>query len=272
MTKPFPAWRARLHQVIFEADTRAGRTFDLTLIGAIVVSVLVVMLESVKSIQGRWGEVLSIVEWVLTGLFTVEYGLRLAAVRRPLAYARSFFGLVDVLALLPTWLSLVFPGAQALLVVRALRLLRIFRILKLGAFLSEAQSLTLALHAARRKIVVFLGGVSVLVLLLGSLVYLIEGEANGFTSIPTSVYWAVVTLTTVGYGDISPQTPLGQLVASVVMVLGYAILAVPTGIVTSELVRQQSAHPPVSTQSCPSCAAEGHAHDARFCRRCGHTL
>jgi voltage-gated potassium channel len=272
MSKSFPTWRANLHQVIFEAETRAGRTFDLALIAAICLSVLVVMLESVQSVHERWGDALNVVEWVLTGLFTLEYGLRLLAVRRPLAYARSFFGVVDILALLPTWLSLLFPGAQALLVVRALRLLRIFRILKLGAFLSEAQTLTLALHAARRKIVVFLGGVSVLVLLLGSLVYLIEGEANGFTSIPTSVYWAVVTLTTVGYGDISPQTPLGQFVASVVMVLGYAILAVPTGIVTSELVRQQVPPAPVSTQSCPSCSAEGHAHDARFCRICGHTL
>ncbi len=264
-------WRDRLHEVIFEAETPAGKAFDIALLVAILSSVLAVMLESVPSIRMTFGFELLVVEWVFTALFTIEYVLRLLALRQPLAYARSFFGIVDLLALLPTWLSLLVPGTQALLVVRALRLLRVFRILKLGAFMAESRVLTRALWASRRKITLFLGFVVVLVLILGSAVYLVEGPANGFTSIPTSVYWAIVTLTTVGYGDISPKTPLGQMLASVVMILGYAIIAVPTGIVTSELMTTVR-DPHANTQSCPGCALEGHAGDARFCRRCGHQL
>lgn len=264
-------WRDRLHEVIFEAETPAGKLFDVALLVAILSSVVVVMVESVGAVRMTFGFELLVIEWTFTALFTIEYALRLLSLRRPMAYAKSFFGIVDLLAILPTWLSLLVPGTQALLVVRALRLLRVFRVLKLGAFMAESRVLTRALWASRRKITLFLGFVVVLVLILGSAVYLVEGEANGFTSIPVAVYWAIVTLTTVGYGDISPKTPLGQLLASVVMILGYAIIAVPTGIVTSELMTS-ARDPHANTNTCPSCAAEGHADDARFCRRCGHLL
>ena len=216
----------------------------------------------------RW---LRAAEWTLTGLFTVEFLLRLYAVRRPLRYAVSFFGVVDILAVLPTYLSLFLPGAQYLLVVRSLRLLRIFRILKLTRFLTEAHGLQRALRASMRKILVFLLTVAAIVVIVGSLMYLVEGSANGFTSIPRSMYWAVVTLTTVGYGDIAPRTPLGQALASLVMILGYGIIAVPTGIVTAELAYGR-ADAPVSTQHCPSCGVGGHEYDAKFCRRCGSAL
>lgn len=269
--RPLAPWRERLREVIFEADTSAGRLFDLGLLVAIVASVLAVMLESVRSIRQTWGPVLYAVEWLLTGAFTVEYLLRLLCVRQPLAYARSFYGVVDLLATLPSWLALVLPGAQTLLIVRALRLLRIFRILKLGEFLAESRLITHALRASQRKITVFLGFVLVLVLLIGSLAYLIEGERHGFTSIPVGIYWAIVTLTTVGYGDISPVTPLGQLLASAVMILGYAIIAVPTGIVTSEMIRDLRPRPETS-QACPSCGVQGHLPDATYCRCCGERL
>ncbi|HYH47748.1 MAG TPA: ion transporter [Thermoanaerobaculia bacterium] len=263
-------WRQHLHQVVFEADTPAGRAFDLGLLVCILASVLAVLLESVASIRQAYGAALRAAEWIFTALFTVEYVLRLIAVRRPSRYALSFFGLVDLAALLPTYLSLLFPGAQVLLVVRALRLLRVFRILKLAHFLHEAQALNLALRASRRKITVFLGTVVILVLIIGSLMYLVEGEEHGFTSIPQSVYWAVVTLTTVGYGDLAPETTLGKILASVVMILGYGIIAVPTGIVTVELSRNRGTM--VSGQACPHCGAEGHDHDARFCKYCGARL
>ena len=263
--------RARLHQVIFESDTKAGRVFDVTLIALILVSVVAVSLETVRGLSPAAYRVLRTCEWTLTAFFTVEYLLRLIAVRRPLAYAASFFGVIDLLALLPTYVSLLVPGTQALLVVRILRLLRVFRVLKLAHFLTEANVLGRALRASSRKITVFLLTVSTLVVVIGALMYVVEGPANGFTSIPLSMYWAVVTLTTVGYGDISPQTALGQALASLVMILGYGIIAVPTGIVTAELTadRRTSA---VSGQACPSCATEGHDADARFCRRCGAAL
>jgi voltage-gated potassium channel len=263
-------WRQHLHQVVFEADTPAGRAFDLTLLVAILASVLAVLLESVASIRQSYGAVLRTAEWVFTALFTVEYALRLIAVRRPGRYARSFFGVVDLIALLPTYLSLFFPGAHVLLVFRALRLLRVFRIFKLAHFLNEAEALNLALRASRRKITVFLGTVVILVLIIGSLMYLVEGEEHGFTSIPQSMYWAVVTLTTVGYGDLAPATTLGKILASVVMILGYGIIAVPTGIVTVELSRNRGTT--VSGQACPHCGAEGHDADARFCKYCGARL
>jgi voltage-gated potassium channel len=263
-------WRRRLHEIVFEADTPAGRTFDLFLLVLILASVLVVLLESVPSLRRDYGPQLRAAEWAFTGLFTVEYVLRLIAVRRPGRYALSFYGLVDLAALLPTYLSLLFPGAQALLVVRALRLLRVFRILKLAHHLNEARALRLALRASLRKITVFLGTVLILVVIIGALMYLIEGEAHGFTSIPQSIYWAVVTLTTVGYGDLAPATVLGKILASVVMILGYGILAVPTGIVTVEISRTRPTT--VSGQACPHCGAEGHDHDARFCKYCGAKL
>jgi voltage-gated potassium channel len=264
--------RARLHQVIFEADTPAGRAFDLALIAAILFSILLVSIETLGGWSAAAARAFRAAEWALTLLFTIEYALRLYAVRRPLRYAGSFFGVVDLLAILPTYLSLVVPGAQYLLVVRALRLLRIFRILKLGRFLVEAHLLQRALRASTRKILVFLLTVVSIVIIVGSLMYVIEGSANGFTSIPRSMYWAVVTLTTVGYGDIAPQTPLGQMIASLVMILGYGIIAVPTGIVTAELVYGVRGDAPVSTQHCPACGIGDHEHDARFCRRCGSAL
>jgi voltage-gated potassium channel len=230
-----------------------------------------VLLESVAGIRARWGTELRAAEWLFTGLFTVEYGLRLVSVKRPGRYAGSFFGLVDLLAIVPTYLSLLIAGAQTLIVIRALRLLRVFRVLKLAHVLGEAHHLGLALRASVRKIVVFLGTVLTLVLIVGSLMYLIEGAASGFTSIPEAIYWAIVTLTTVGYGDIAPETFLGRLLASVVMILGYAIIAVPTGIVTVEMAAVRRGGR-VSTQACPSCAAEGHDPDARCCKRCGAGL
>ena len=264
--------RARLHRIIFEADTPAGRAFDLALIGVILGSILLVSIETVAGMPPAVYRWLRVGEWALTVIFTVEFLLRLYAVRQPARYATSFFGVVDILAILPTYLSLVVPGAQYLLVVRALRLLRIFRILKLTRFLTEARGLQSALRASSRKIVVFLLTVAAIIVIVGSLMYLIEGRTNGFTSIPRSMYWTVVTLTTVGYGDISPQTPLGQAVASLVMILGYGIIAVPTGIVTAELVYGGRPEAPVSTQHCPSCGIGGHEHDARFCRRCGNPM
>jgi voltage-gated potassium channel len=267
---PSSHWRQKLHEVIFEADTRAGRSFDLALLVLILASVAVVLLESVPSVRTRYGRELWAAEWGFTILFTIEYLLRLLSVRHPSRYVRSFFGIVDLIAVLPTYLSVLLPGAQALLVVRSLRLLRVFRILKLAEFLGEARVLTQALRASARKIAVFIQTVLVMVLIVGSLMYLIETPEAGFTSIPQSIYWAIVTMTTVGYGDIAPQTVLGKILASLVMILGYGIIAVPTGIVTVELSRSRPAG--VSTQSCPACGAEGHDMDALFCKRCGSRL
>ncbi|MCB0262228.1 MAG: ion transporter [Calditrichia bacterium] len=266
-----PGWKIRLHEVIFEADTPAGKWFDLALILAILLSVVVVLLDSVKSVRVEHGELLRNAEWFFTILFTIEYVLRLICVGRPLAYAKSFYGIIDLLAIIPTYLSVIFPGTHFLLVIRLLRILRVFRVLKLVQYMSAATELGAALKASRRKIAVFLYAVMIVVVIVGSLMYLIEGEAAGFTSIPRSIYWAVVTLTTVGYGDIAPQTPLGQFLAVIVMILGYGIIAVPTGIVTSELAHLPRQHE-ISTQSCPVCSAEGHDADADFCKFCGGKL
>ncbi len=263
--------RARLHQIVFESDTPEGRAFDFALIAAILASVVAVSLDTTPGLSPGVYRGLRAVEWVLTVLFTIEYVLRLIAVRRPFAYAFSFFGIIDLLAILPTYLSLFYPGAQALLVVRVLRLLRVFRVLKLAHFLTEAAVLRRALRASVRKITVFLLTVVTLVVVIGALMYVVEGPEHGFTSIPTSMYWAVVTLTTVGYGDVAPRTPLGQALASLVMITGYGIIAVPTGIVTAELTAGRGA-PRVSGQACPVCGVEGHDVDARFCDRCGAAL
>lgn len=268
--QPGRGWRRRLHDVVFEAETPGGRAFDYALLVLILASVGAVLAESVPAVRARHGELLRGLEWGFTLLFAIEYALRLAAVARPLAWARSFYGVVDLLAVLPTYLALIAPGAQTLLVLRALRLLRVFRILKLAALLDEAAVLRGALVASRRKILVFLSTVLILVLLIGSAIYLVEGEANGFVSIPTSIYWAIVTLTTVGYGDLAPQTTLGRILASFVMLLGYAILAVPTGIVTSELISARSRPP--STEACPACGHAAHDLDALYCKRCGAKL
>lgn len=260
-------FRARLHEIIFEADTSAGKLFDVLLIFSIVVSVVLVMLDSVGSIRQSYGNLLYIGEWFFTIIFTIEYLLRLYSVRRPVRYATSFFGVVDLLAILPTYLSVLFPGTHYFLVIRILRVLRIFRVLKLVQYLGEARQLSQALRASRRKIIVFLFSVLTLVVLFGSLMYIIEDRASGFTSIPRSIYWAIVTLTTVGYGDISPQTGFGQTIAAVIMIIGYGIIAVPTGIVTTELAKGYKKE--VSTQVCPECSAEGHDVDAIYCKYCG---
>ena len=262
--------RARLHEIIFEADTPQGRLFDLTLLVAILSSVLVVVLESVASIRAQYGPTLRALEWAFTGLFTVEYVLRLVAVRQPLRYARSLFGIIDLVAFLPTYLSVLIPGAQSLLAIRLLRLLRIFRVLKLAEYLDESKVLAQAMRASGRKIAVFLFVVVTIVVIVGSLMYVIEGEAHGFTSIPISIYWAVVTLTTVGYGDLAPATTLGRALAVVLMLTGYGIIAVPTGIVTAELSRATVR--PVSSQACPGCGLGAHEFDAAYCRRCGAKL
>ena len=264
-------WRGRLHEIIFEADTPAGKLFDVVLIFAIGGSVLAVMLESVTSIRSEYGTLLVVVEWVFTILFTIEYILRLICVRQPFKYATSFFGVIDLLAILPTFLSLLVPGTHYLLVIRLLRILRVFRVLKLVHYLREADTLMRALQNSRRKITVFLFTVVTMVVILGSLMYFIEGEENGFTSIPRSIYWAIVTLTTVGYGDILPMTITGQALASVIMIIGYGIIAVPTGIVTAELTRAER-FVPKSTQHCSNCSREGHAKDAEYCKYCGFKL
>jgi voltage-gated potassium channel len=264
------SWRVRWHEVIFEADTPAGKRFDLALLVLILLSVLAVCLESVRELRIAYGPALHAIEWIFTIVFTIEYLVRLITVRRPLRYLLSFYGVVDVLAILPTYLNFLLPGSQSLLVIRALRLLRIFRILKLTHFVGESRLLGAAMRASVRKIVVFIGVVVTTVLIAGALMYVIEGEANGFTSIPVSVYWAVVTMSTVGFGDIVPQTVLGRCVASVLMILGYAIIAVPTGIVTVELSAATRAAR--NTQACPACGAGNHDDDARYCKRCGAKL
>lgn len=263
-------WRRRLHEIIFEADTRAGKAFDVALLFAIVASIVAVMLDSVDRYGTRFDAELRALEWGFTALFTVEYVLRLISVKRPLRYVFSFFGLVDLLAILPTYLGLFIAGAESLLVLRSLRLLRIFRVLKLGRYLSEANVLRDALRSSGPKIVVFLGTVLSLVVIVGTLMYLIEGEEHGFTSIPRSMYWAIVTMTTVGYGDIAPQTVLGQALAAAVMILGYSIIAVPTGIVSAELGKAGMRR--ISTQACSECSAEGHDVDAKHCKYCGAEL
>ena len=262
--------RARIHEIIFEADTPAGKIFDVALLVAIVLSVAAVLLESVSGIRQQHGTTLRAVEWFFTLLFTAEYILRLACVGRPLRYARSFFGIVDLLAIAPTYLSLFIPGAHTLIVIRALRLLRVFRVLKLAHFVGEARMLRVALRQSTRKIIVFMGTVLTLVLIVGALMYLIEGERSGFTSIPQSVYWAIVTMTTVGYGDIAPQTVIGKVLASAVMIMGYGIIAVPTGIVTVELA--SAGKKSISTQACPQCGADGHDPDAIYCKYCASKL
>ncbi|MFP4476471.1 MAG: ion transporter [Desulfatibacillaceae bacterium] len=267
-------WRGRLHEVIFEADTPAGKAFDVGLILCILVSIAVVMADSVDGLNRRYGEVLVVAEWCFTIVFTIEYVLRLLCLARPRVYATSFFGVVDLLAIVPTYLSVLFPGSQHLAVIRSLRLLRVFRVLKLAPYLAEANLLLQALRASRAKIIVFLCTVASAVVILGTLMYVVEGDKNGFDNIPVSVYWAIVTLTTVGYGDISPGTGLGRALSALVMILGYSILVVPTGIVTSELTQAMSRKriAAVSTQACPACGKEGHDVDARHCKYCGAAL
>ena len=261
-------WQERLHEIIFEADTRAGKAFDVVLIATILLSVLVVMLDSIASYHQRYEEFLSMAEWIFTILFSIEYILRIISSPRPAGYIFSFYGIIDFLATIPTYLALILPGTELFAVIRLLRVLRIFRVLKLVKFVSEAQRMKEALAASRQKIFVFLYAVLTITVLVGSLMYVIEGEQNGFTSIPRSIYWSIVTLTTVGYGDLSPATPLGQLLAALIMILGYGMIAVPTGIVSVEMSRVYDKRS-MSTQVCPGCSAEGHDADAVHCKHCG---
>lgn len=262
--------RQRIHDIIFETDSRAGRAFDIALIIAICTGVVLAMLDSVATVSIHYHDELYIAEWLLTIIFTVEYILRIYSIHRPVKYIFSFFGIIDFLAIIPTYLSLLIPGTQALQVVRIFRLLRIFRIFKLPHYVGEAKMLGDAMCASRHKITVFLLFVAAAVVSVGSLMYVVEGPESGFTSIPMSVYWAIVTITTVGFGDMTPQTPIGQALASCLMIAGYGIIAVPTGIVSSELVR--SGTRAVSTQSCRNCSAQGHDIEAKFCKYCASAL
>ena len=267
---PSPPWKDRLYRIIFQSDTRAGWWFDVALFGAIILSVVVVMLESVPQLRAKHYALFIGTEWVLTILFTIEYVLRLICVRHRWRYARSFFGIIDLISILPTYLTVFFASAHYLLIVRIMRLLRIFRILKLMRYWREADVLMAAMGASRHKIAVFLWTVLTAVVVIGALMYIVEGEEHGFTSIPRSVYWAIVTLTTVGYGDISPSTPLGQLIACVVMIMGYGIIAVPTGIVSVEI--HQAVKRDREKRRCSNCGALGHTVDAAYCRACGRKL
>jgi voltage-gated potassium channel len=259
--------------VIFESDTRAGRMFDLILVWAILMSVGVVMLDSFEHLHGRWGGVFQALEWFFTLLFTLEYLARLACVRRPARYARSFFGIIDLLAVVPTWLALFVPGLHALIDVRLLRLLRLFRILKLAEYVAEYGALGRALMASRRKIFVFLSFVLIVVIVMGSIMYVVEGPANGFTNIPVSIYWAISTMTTVGFGDITPKTGLGRFITSVMMLIGWGTLAVPTGIVSAEFTAMRMPQAMARmARTCGACQSTGHETAARYCRDCGAPL
>jgi len=259
-----------MYEVIFEADTPAGKAFDVILLILILLSVIAVIIESVPAIETRYHPWLNRLEWTVTILFTIEFILRILVVQRPAGYLLSFYGIIDFLAVLPTYLAVFIAGAQGLIIIRALRLLRIFRIFKLTRYTSEGTVLIRALKASRNKISVFLFAVFTLVIIIGTLMYMIEGTENGFTSIPRGIYWAVVTMTTVGYGDIAPSTNLGQFVAALVMILGYGIIAVPTGIVTAEYSRVRNED--ITTQTCPVCLCEGHEPDAIYCKHCGSKL
>lgn len=265
-------FRKKLHTIIYEADTPAGKFFDLSLLVIILISIAAVMLESVASIKIRYGNELAVIEWVVTIFFTIEYIARLIAVNKPFKYIFSFYGLIDLLATLPRYIDLLFPGtgSSMLLAIRAVRLLRIFRILKLVHFVGASNQLVVALKTSRAKIAVFLFSVLVLCVIFGTLMYMIEGPEHGFTSIPVSIYWTIVTLTTVGFGDITPETPLGQFVSSLIMILGYGIIAVPTGLVTAELMREKKVN--LNTQVCPNCSADKHRDDAHYCYNCGYHL
>ena len=270
MKRRTAAWRVQLRSVIFLSDSRAGKVFDIVVIATIVASVVVVMLESSPSVDALLGRELRMAEWCFTLLFLVEYILRLLTVRRPLHYARSFFGIIDLLAVLPAFVALILPGSHYLAILRLLRVLRVFRVLKLVPYMKEAVLIMTALRASQRKITVFLFAVLIVAAILGSLIYVIEGEEHGFTSIPRSMYWTIVTLTTVGYGDLTPQTGLGQVLAMIIMVMGYGIIAVPTGLVTAEVVSQTIQ---VRDQRrCKACGRSGHQPGAAYCGFCGSAL
>ncbi|PUA16649.1 ion transporter [Glaciimonas sp. PCH181] len=269
--KPDQSWRARLYTIIFEADTIAGRRFDTALLIIIVLSVATVIVDSIGTIRARDFLILNGLEWLFTILFTVEYIVRLLCVKRPLRYATSLFGIIDLLSILPTYIAILMPEFHFLIDVRLLRMLRVFRVLKLPRYFDESQVLLQALRNSRHKIFVFLGAVLIMSVILGTIMYVIEGPENGFTSIPVGMYWAIVTLTTTGYGDIHPKTPFGQLVTSMAMLLGYGIIALPTGIVGVELAMSMMRQTP-TTRTCTNCLTEGHEADSLFCKHCGDEL
>ncbi|NOQ91543.1 MAG: ion transporter [Flavobacteriaceae bacterium] len=273
--KPNPKnknWQEKLHELIYEADTKAGKLFDLVLLWLILASIVLVMLESIKEYDAKYHTFFNISEWVITILFSLEYIARIISVKKPKEYIFSFYGIIDLLSTIPKYLSIFFGGGHALVALRALRLMRVFRILKLVQYIGEANKLGKALKASRFKIFVFILAVVVLCIIIGTIMYIVEGDESGFTSIPQSVYWAIVTLTTVGYGDIAPQSPFGQLLASLVMILGYGIIAIPTGIVTVEFSKQSINTIHTNTKSCSNCSEGNHKDDAKFCSRCGTEL
>lgn len=261
--------KKKLYEIIFEADTRAGKAFDVAIIVLICISILLVMLDSIATIHEKYNVVLHTAEWIITGIFLIEYILRIYVLDKPFRYIFSFFGMVDLLAILPNFIGLIFAGSESLMVIRAVRLIRIFRIFKLSRYTTAGRILARALYRSREKIFMFILVILTLVVIFGTIMYLIEGEANGFTSIPVSIYWAIVTLTTVGYGDISPVTGMGQFLASIVMIMGYAIIAVPTGIITSEMMRMPAEN---NTQVCSNCLLDRHDDDALHCKKCGTLL
>ncbi len=264
-------WKQKLHEIIYEADTKEGKLFDIILLVAIIVSILLVMLESVESIDKRYHSFLDIGEWIITILFSIEYVLRVISIKKPFKYIFSFFGIIDLLSTIPKYLSFILVGSQSLIAFRALRLLRVFRVLKLARYIGASNRLIVALKASKAKIFVFLFFILIICIILGTVMYLVEGAENGFSNIPRSVYWAIVTLTTVGFGDIAPQTALGQFISSVIMILGYSIIAIPTGIVSSEIVRNQE-NKKHNTQSCPNCLNSFHLDNAIFCHKCGEEI
>ena len=270
-TKPKKDWKSRLHEIIYEAETKEGKLFDVILLIFILASVVLVMLESVQSINEKYYTILNISEWIITVLFTIEYILRVISIKKPHSYIFSFYGIIDLLSTIPKYLSFIIVGSHNLVALRALRLLRVFRILKLTRYIGASNNLILALKASKTKIAVFLFFVIILCTILGTIMYIIEGQENGFTNIPKSIYWAIVTLTTVGFGDITPQTPFGQFIASIIMILGYAIIAIPTGIVSSEMTKNNQKVED-NTEVCPNCAIEHHKENAKHCYNCGSKL
>lgn len=258
----------KLHTIIFESETPAGRAFDVTLIILILTSIVAVIIESIPSVREQYGQIFLYLELILTGVFTLEYILRLYSVKKPLSYAFSFFGIVDFISIMPIFLLMIIPGAQSLIIIRSIRLLRVFRIFKLGTYFNEGSIILDALRSSRYKISVFFFTIIIIVIIAGAMMYMVESPESGFTDIPTSIYWAIVTMTTVGYGDIAPATALGKILASLLMLSGYAIIAVPTGIVTAELSRINY----VTNNACPDCGREGHDKDAQFCKYCGSKL
>ena len=263
-------WRKKIHEIIYEADTSSGKLFDVILLVVILISILLVMLESIESIESEYAAILNISEWIITILFSIEYILRIISVKKPRTYIFSFYGIIDLLSTLPKYISLIFIGTHSLVALKALRLLRVFRILKLSHYIGESNMLLKALKSSRTKISVFIFSVLVLCIIFGTIMYLVESNESGFTSIPSSIYWCIVTLTTVGYGDIAPATPLGQFIASFIMIMGYGIIAVPTGIVTAEMTKSNKID--TNTQECPHCLTTDHKENAIHCHQCGKKI